>query len=409
MTTIYGTIVEDTIYTGVIEFDKEIISCYPSSSPPPHARVFDSDHLIFPGFIDINTNCCEDGPIYHQEWCFLTAGMAALNGGVTFIVDSPNGSAPPIDAKSYDTKVNIVKSCPVGILLYAGVYFNTSPFSSDIPYKVFIGDNELSFDKYYYLDTTLSKYKNLAVSFQCECPIHLKHYRHSAKHELRRPQVCEIKAIEAAVGLINKYGLRGKICNVSTIEGLNIINSNRHVGSHVYAEITPHHLYFDIDMITTENRAFLQVNPPLRTRYDCNSMMYAVKHGEFEFLATNHSHPTIADKIAGASGIPHLDTYGAFVSWMIKNGVDPIRIFRMCCLFPGLWVNSFNNRKIGRIQPGYEASITVLNMNKSMADCRGLYSKCNWSPFDLRELPGSVETVYLNGEKVVDGEYIKNF
>lgn len=412
-TTIYGTIVEDSMYTGVVEFDDKIIACYPASAPPPNARVFGEDHLIFPGFIDINTNCREDasGIDSHKE-CYLTAGMAALNGGITFIVDSPDNYVPPIDADSYAAKLKLSESCPIGVLLYAGIGKDTSPFSSNIPYKVFIGigkNDKLLLNDYYDLDVVISRYKNMSISFHCECPIHLNYYRYNSNHELRRPQICEIRAIEFAIGLINKYSLSGKICNVSTYEGLSIINSSRHSGTHVYAEVTPHHLYFNVDMMRQENRAFLKTDPPLRTKYDCNLLMGAVKNGEFEFLATDHSPHTVFEKIAGASGVPHLDTYGGFVSWMIANKIDPVRMFRMCCMFPGMWVGRFNNRKIGRILPGYEASITILNMSKSIADCRGLYSRCNWSPFDLRTLPGSVETVYLNGERVVDGEYIKNF
>jgi len=413
MTVIYGTIVDDAVYKGVIEFGTKITKTYPCESSPPHARVYSDDYLIFPGFIDINTHCREDtsGVETHKE-CYQTAGMAALNGGVTYIADMPDNHIPTVDAETYAAKQELAKKCPIDVLLYAGIGPKTSPFSKHVPYNVYMGPNvgNLFFRDQHELDVALERYRNMSVSFHCECPVMLNRCKNESKHEARRPQICETDAINFAIGLISKYRLQGKICQVSTVASLNSIDSIRRSGVHVYAEITPHHLFFNLDMIKPENRPFLQTNPPLRTKADAEALLQALRRGEFEFLASGHAPHTVAEKMTNVSGIPHLDTYGGFVSWLISAGnVDPIRIFRMCCMLPGQWINQFTGRKIGRILPDYEASITILNMTKSVADSRGLYTRCNWSPFDLRKLPGSVETVYLKGEKVVDGAYMKNF
>lgn len=413
MTAIYGTIVEETMYKGVVEFDATITKCYPAATPPSNARVFPDNHLIFPGFIDIHTHCREDvsGKEMHKE-CYLTAGMAALNGGVTYMADMPNNHVAPVDVDTYDAKQKLASQCPVDVLLYAGIGPKTLPLPKRVPYKAFMGPSigNLFFEDNKSLDIALSRYVNKPVSFHCECPTMMEQLKNEPKHELRRPPMCEIKAVGFALELINRHKLQGKICHVSTAESMALINASRSIGTDVYAEVTPHHLFFHLDMITSENRHFLQMNPPLRTKADNEALLRSLNNGELDYLASDHAPHTVSEKMSGISGVPQLDTYGGFVSWLIMaKNVSPIQMFKIACLSPGRWIGQFNDRKVGRILPGYEASITVLNMEKSVADNRGIQTRCGWSPFDLRTLPGSVETVYLKGEKVVDGEYMKNF
>ncbi len=376
MNTIYGTIVDESMYTGVIEFDTVIRKCYKTEAPPSNARVFPDDCLIFPGFIDINACCTSRADT-----------IAALNGGIVFVVNNTN------IANLLDSKIDILQ------------YSVPDAKTHSCPYYVSLQNYDVEM-----LDDIIASYRGQSIYFNCESKKWLSMYKHELKHELRRPQICEVSAITSAIELIHKYNLYG-ICNVSTSDGLNIINNSRDVGINVCALVAPHHVYFNLDMITQENRRFLQVNPPLRTKADNERLLSAIRSNQIDFVASDHIPRSISNKIDSAiSGVPHLDTYGGFISWLIVNqNIDPTIVFKMCCKNPSEWISRFSNRRIGRILPDYEASITVLSMTRTMADSRCLYTKCNWSPFDLRSLPGSVETVYLNGRTVVDGDYIEDF
>jgi dihydroorotase len=109
---------------------------------------------------------------------------------------------------------------------------------------------------------------------------------------------------------------------------------------------------------------------------------------------------TNAQLVVLGSGQPHLDTYGAFVTWLIlKQGFRPEQAARFCSESPGRFVNPYTApRNFGRIEPGYVASLTVLNLSRPVTIGRhNLCTKCGWSPFEGVTFPGSVEAVFLDG------------
>lgn len=428
---IYGNVVErDGVGPGLITIeDGRIVALRRSPSHEDLARIqgtvsrYDLEkYVIFPGFVDIHTHCRQDvtGKDCHKE-DYATVGLAALNGGVTFIADMPNNPIVPLSKRPYDLKQHLAKvKCPIDVLCYAGIGPGSMPFTgcytTEVPYKVFLGpstrsNDELHFNDYEEVEQTLANYRGKAISFHCEDPKLLAAYSNRSTHEQRRPDICEIMAVNAALGFIEDYNLAGKVCHVSTLASYEGIMARRkHSTCDVSMEVTPHHLFFDVDMITPENKLFLQMNPPLRQRDQRLGLLEFVRQGKFDYLASDHAPHTTTEKLAGISGVPQLDTYGAFVTWLIKEAKVPLRVvWAMACANPGEWIGTFTGRKVGRIEADYEASITVLNLDKPMIDSRQLYTKCKWSPFDLRSLPGSVEAVWLRGERVVDGLYMKDF
>ena len=153
----------------------------------------------------------------------------------------------------------------------------------------------------------------------------------SATHEQRRPAEAEISATRFALQLIEKYELQGKLCHFSTGEGLKDVIAAKARGVKVTCEVTPHHLFFDDTMLNDENRLWLQMNPPLRGREDRLAMIEALRTGEIDYLATDHAPHSLEEKGKGTSGVPHLDTYGAFTTWlMAEHGFTAQQIARVC-------------------------------------------------------------------------------
>ena len=65
----------------------------------------------------------------------------------------------------------------------------------------------------------------------------------------------------------------------------------------------------------------------------------------------------------------------------VRSGVEPGRL------------------QFGRLEPGYTASLTVLNLDRPTTIRReDLKTKCGWSPFEGVTFPGSVEAVFLRGQ-----------
>lgn len=369
---------------------------------------FGTDCLIFPGMGDIHIHARDDvsgKEIYKED--FRTVSAASINGGVTHVADMPNNPAAPINDASYHAKQQHLASreIPVHVTLYAGIGPGTRPLSFPVPYKAYMGHSvgDLFFTTLQQLDETLANYRGCNVSFHCEDPELMEQHKGAATHEQRRPAECEVSATRFALQMIEKYDLTGKLCHYSVGDGLPLIRAARAKGLRVTCEVTPHHLYFDETDIVDANRGWMQMNPPLRAHADRLAMLDALRDGTLDYLATDHAPHTLEEKARGISGQPHLDTYGPFVTWlMAKQNYTPEDIARVCCENPGRFVNPFvAPKKFGRLEPGYTASITVLNLRKPITIERSnLKTKCGWSPFEGVTFPGSVEALYLEGVRV---------
>ena len=368
---------------------------------------FPDNCLIFAGMGDIHIHAREDvtGRDKHKE-TFATAAAAALHGGVIHVADMPNNPAPPIDEATYKAKETLLVSqnLPVVFTLYAGIGPGTKPLERAVPYKAYMGPSvgELFFSTLEELDRTLAGYAGQTVSFHCEDPVLLKNNRNAGTHEARRPPECELSATRFALAMIEKYRLTGKLCHYSVGEGLGLIRAAKAQGLPVTAEATPHHLLFDTDQITPANRQAMQMNPPLRGPADRTALLEALRDGTIDYLATDHAPHTLAEKIAGVSGQPHLDTFGPFVTWLLgPGGVTPERIAAVCSANPGAFVNPYHREKFGRLLPGYVGSLTVLDLQKPVTIRReDLRTKCAWSPFEGMTFPGSVAAVFVRGRRV---------
>lgn len=396
----------DGIRPGAVVIEEGRIAAVGTATGPADLR-FADDCLIFAGMGDIHIHAREDatGNECHKE-NFATATAAALHGGVVHVADMPNNPAPPVDDASYAAKERLVHAAALDVhfTLYAGIGPGTRPLTRHVPYKAYMGPSvgPLYFETLEQLDQTLANYRGKPVSFHCEDPVLLAAHRSAPTHEARRPPACELSATRFAIEMVRKHRLVGKLCHYSVGEGLELIRAAKAQGLPVTAEVTPHHLFFDTSMLTDDNRQWMQMNPPLRGPVDRKAMLEALRSGVCDYLATDHAPHTIAEKRAGVSGQPHLDTYGAFVTWLlVEQGFTPERIAAICAAAPGEFVNAFSAERFGRLLPGYVGSLTVLNLRRPTTVRReDLRTRCGWSPFEGFTFPGSVEAVIIRGRRV---------
>ncbi|TGL48966.1 amidohydrolase [Leptospira wolffii] len=380
------------------------------SDPKEDELSFDpKNSFIFSGFGDIHVHAREDESqkhIYKED--FVSAGLAAINGGVIQIADMPNNPIPPTDDETYAKKRSLADRSPVRITLYAGIGPHTKPLRTHVPYKAFMGPSigELFFHSNEQLEDTIRNYKGCNISFHCEDPEILEKSQNETYHEDRRPPVAETLATDFALYLIEKYDLVGKLCHYSTEDGLHKIISARKKGVKVKCEVTPTHLYFDRTMLTDENRHWFQMNPPLRGPEDKKALLQGIKDGWIDFLATDHAPHSVPEKLKGTSGISQLDTYSLFVTWLHKEGkVSLEKISEICAENPGEFVNEFlpqeYGKGFGRLEPGYCGSFTVLDFeNPTLFKKEDIKSKSGWSPFENVVFPGSIVSVIHRGKKV---------
>ena len=172
-------------------------------------------------------------------------------------------------------------------------------------------------------------------------------------------------------------------------------------GVKVTVEVTPHHLFFDEKIISEQSRVKFQVNPPIRqTRENRLALIKYLKDGAIDYLATDHAPHALPEKMKGISGLTHLDTYGPFISWLIKeHNFTPDDIKRVCSENPGNFINKFHNDRYGKIETGYVGSLTVIDLEKEIKITKEmLKTKSGWSPFEGITFPGRVAMTIIKGK-----------
>lgn len=377
---------------------------------------FNEECFLFAGMGDVHIHAREDvsGKNNYKE-DFTSARAALRNGGLCHAGDMPNNPVPPVDDASYEAKLKLAEKAAGEIWPYAGIGPDTKPLSYLVPYKVYMGPSigELFFKDLPTLEKTLENYRGLPVSFHCEDPLILEAHKSAAHHHDRRPVEAEVIATKDALMMIQKFELQGKLCHYSSGEGLRLIREARKQGVRVQIEVTPQHLFYDIEHILEKDLRTFQMNPPIRHEYDRTELLAALKNGEIDYLATDHAPHTEEEKQKGTSGLTGLDTFGPFVTWLIQTGMDPKLIAKVAAENPGDFFNQFlpswsklssvyqnMGKGVGYLRPGYRANFTLLNMNREhTVDSSNLKTKVGHSPFLGVTFPGSVEALFIGGQK----------
>lgn len=353
------------------------------------------NELILNGFIDIHAHLR-----YGEEWkeSFLTGTLAALNGGVCTLADMPNKVV--VDERTYKEKFYAISSLnlPVDIFLYSLITKDSKPFSCRF-YKIFMNnfDNEA-------LEKVLHcrKYKSSIISFHCEDKEILEKFKTKKAQWQQRPPEAEITAIEKALCLIKKYNLKGNICHVSTAEGLKLIKEAKKT-TDVTCEATLHHLFFDLENVKRfKNADLIFTNPPLREKEDRLALLEALRNNDIDFLVTDHAPHTIEEKnyaletcLPQYAGVPNLDCYGTFVTWLIKEQGVSLKTIENITYYNPLKFLGVNKKDI--------ETYVVLNLDKpSLIEKYKLRTKCSWSPFEGFTFPGSVELVCVKDKFYVN-------
>lgn len=380
--------------------------------------------LIFPGFIDIHVHLREDRS---QKWDykedFSSGTAAALHGGITTVVDMPNTPSPGINAEQIRIKKELARTKSKGlidILFCGGVTESNLSELAEMQkevaaYKIYLAET----GGLYISDETLPKALKGIEPTSKPVVIHCEdqHIIEKRKEELLasgrekdsyselyselRPDEAELSAVRNVLSSVSaSSGIKINIAHVSVSDTVELIKRYKNV----HCEVTPHHLFFTKNDVVAR-KSFLKTNPPLRTEENRQRLLAAFKEGRIDFLATDHAPHTKAEKardiLDAPAGVPHLDTYGSFVSWLIADcDVHPTLIARVCAYNPALFLGLQDR---GSIEVGKRANLTILDIQKRVKiRSEHLYTKCGWSPFEGYEFPGAVKHTISNGVVVTE-------
>ena len=424
---IYGRILKsDSWFEGTLLVEggriAEIVKGRPLRSAAGEFHDFGNSYIM-PGVVDTHVHLRDPGMTGKED--FFTGTRSAAFGGVTTVLDMPNTLPPVTDFETLDQKNKIAsQSSVVDYGLYLGILDDNRPDIVDdeafsrggVPgpaaYKCFMGRstggmvlsdlNRLG---------PVAKYaekvsRKLAVHPEDGSVLARSEKKNASggllkTHLKRRPPLAESTAISKLKRICGGSPGPVHLLHVSSEDGI-----REATGSGFSLEVTPHHLFLDIDSAgRLENPALGKVNPPLRRSSDRSSLWSALNSGVVNTIGSDHAPHTVGEKDMGIdspSGMPGVETtLPLLLNEVRSRRINIIRLLELLCHNPR---KLFGIRRKGSLHPGYDADVVVFDPSRPRKiRSEELHSKCGWTAFEGMEgiFP---EAVFSRGELIVEGE-----
>ncbi|HKJ11885.1 MAG TPA: dihydroorotase [Ornithinimicrobium sp.] len=215
------------------------------------------------------------------------------------------------------------------------------------------------------------------------------------------PAVAEESIVARDVMLARHTGSRVHIAHVSTAGSVEVIRWAKAQGIAVTAEVTPHHLMLDCELLSTYDPVY-KVNPPLRPSSDVQALRGALADGTIDVVATDHAPHVRADKehayADAAFGMLGLEQALSVVSTaMVQTGMMGwADVARVMSIAPAAIAGLPEHGQ--PLQPGAPATLTLVDPTRPVVvDAAHSQSLSRNNPWHGRPLTGAVHLTMLRG------------
>jgi dihydroorotase len=177
------------------------------------------------------------------------------------------------------------------------------------------------------------------------------------------PDFAENLMIKRDIELLRYAQSKLHLTGISTIEGINLIESAKKEGLNITCSVAPHHLLFcDEDLVNYDTN--LKVNPPLRTRTEMVALRQAVLDGKVDCIASHHLPQHIDEKICefeyAKNGMISLQTVFTSLNTLFPE-LSTQKIVDLLCIHP----RKIFNLPIPKIEVGMKADLTLFTRNNT--------------------------------------------
>ena len=218
------------------------------------------------------------------------------------------------------------------------------------------------------------------------------------------PAMAEETIIARDVLLAEHTGGRLHICHLSTAGSVEVIRWAKSRGIAVTAEVTPHHLLLNEQLVTDYNPIY-KVNPPLRTERDVLALREALIDGTIDIIATDHA-PHAAELkdcewSSAAFGMVGLETAASIAQLVLIDSKRSNwqRMAEVLSYAPAQIAGDADQGQ--RISVGNVANLTLIDANSTRTISDTSASKSSNNPFQGLELPGTVVHTIFKGRFTV--------
>jgi allantoinase len=411
--------------------DGRILGVHPFDFDAGEAEVIDTgEGVLLPGLVDTHVHINEPG---RTEWeGFRTATRAAAAGGYTTLVDMPLNNLPATttveNLRLKETAAQGQASVDYGF--WGGVVEDNAddiqPLASAgvLGYKCFLvhpGIDGFTMVNRAQLEAAMPRIAKtgLVVLAHAEVPGPIEHataklraagcnWKRYATYLASRPDQAEVDAIRLLIELSRTYGCRVHIVHLATAEALPDLRAARAEGLPITVETCPHYLHFSAEEIV-DGSTLHKCAPPIRSRANRELLWEALRFGDIDLIATDHSPCPPEMKTRGDGSL--LEAWGGIASLQLalpvvwtdasRAGVSIHSIARWMSEQPAK-LAGLDHRK-GAIKIGNDADLVGFDPDAiETVDAARLEHLHAITPYHGERLRGAVRATFLRGEKIFD-------
>ena len=383
--------------------------------------IFDAKGLtILPGCIDTQVHFREPGSTEAED---LNSGSrAAIAGGITSVFEMPNTNPPTSNKIEFFKKLKLAEN---RMYCNYAFYFGATPDNqielSDLEnlvgccgIKLFAGSSTG--------DLLVQHEKDIEKVFQSSSKIVSVHSEDEEilnmrkklikegdvkTHTLWRNEECAMSSTRRIVRIAERYKKKAHILHVTTKEEIDFLSQHK---GNVSFEITPQHLTMSAPECYEKLGTFAQMNPPIRDKSHQDRLWYGVKNNFSDIIGSDHAPHSKENKEKiypnSPSGMPGVQTLVPVMLNHVNDGKLTLQQFiNFVCENP---VKIFGIKNKGFIKKGYDADLTIVDMNKIITiKDENIESKCKWSPFNGMKFKGTPILTIINGQiKMKNGKIL---
>lgn len=424
-------VLEDKVIKGCIYIRNGKISCISNSDFEYESKeVIDAQgNYILPGGVDCHSHIWEPTAYDYRE-DFYTGSCTAASGGITTMIEMPLSVPPVKDRESFENRLKYAEKSIVDYALW-GAFINDSVENIEelhdlgcVAYKAFMTKASPEYpncDDFVMLKgmKEISKVGSI-VGVHAENSIITEGYEKEFKklgcnsgkyHEMSRPEISEIEAIQRALLFAEETGCRIHLCHLSTARGINIIDEAKRKGVDVTVETCPHYLTLTVDDLEKKG-GFAKCNPPLRSKNNMEKLWELVKWDKIDCIGTDHTIYTDEDRSKHGDDIwsmpPGIGASDLFVPLMIDEGFNKrnIEILKIAKLISTNSAKRFGiYPQKGVIQIGSDADLIIVDTNSEWiykGEKSFSKSKCINGPYEGRKINASIKKTIVRGKTVFE-------
>tara|TARA_B100001027_G_scaffold216289_1_gene192209 strand:+ start:488 stop:1792 length:1305 start_codon:yes stop_codon:yes gene_type:complete len=374
-------------------------------------EVLDAKGLtVLPGCIDTQVHFREPGSTDAED---LNSGSkAAIMGGITSVFEMPNTNPPTTNFEEFAKKIEIGKGMFCNHAFYFGATAENYTALEKLKelkgccgIKLFAGSStgNLLVDKEKDIEKVF-EHASKVVAVHSEDEEILKIRKklieedNVLSHPVWRNEEVAMSSTRRIVRIAKRLNKKTHILHVTTKEEVDFLSQNK---GNITFEITPQHLTIYAPDCYENLGTYAQMNPPIRNKSHYDRLWYAVRNNYNDTIGSDHAPHLKTNKDKkypnSPSGMPGVQTILPVMLDHVNNEKLKLeQLMKLMCENP---VKIFGIKNKGFLKEGYDADITIVDLNKSIKiRNEDIQSKCGWSPFNGYSFKGSPVVTIVNGK-----------